>query len=112
MGLWVMVLSQVGGVRDSAPEPALIPEWLLISLFPNAKQRNRMVKILVDVNLWEDVNGRLFIHDLADYNPSTDEIEERRKGDRERQRRKRERDKAEQQVRATIEAEFSEAHAA
>ena len=52
------------------------------SLVPLQRDRERQVKMLIDVGLLYDHEGQFYVHDYLDYNPSRDETAEKREKDR------------------------------
>lgn len=61
-------------------------DWLEEKL-PNAKLRQRVVATLVDAGLFEPVDGdRFLVHDYLDFNPSSEQLGEKRRKDAERKR--------------------------
>jgi hypothetical protein len=52
------------------------------SLVPLQRDREVQVKALIDAGLLYDHEGRFYIHDYLDYNPSRDETAEKRERDR------------------------------
>lgn len=63
------------------------------SLVPLQRDREGQVSALIDAGMWYDHEGRFFVHDYLDYNPSRDETAERRKQERERKAESRKRGK-------------------
>lgn len=68
----------------------LVPPTWLQQKIPNAKQRNRAVDALIAAGLYEAVgDGRFIVHDYLDFNPSSAQLQERRRKDSERKRKPR-----------------------
>ena len=94
VGLHVMAISLAAAYRESAPVPGEVPEWFIVGALPRPAERRRAVDALVESGLWDQLDETLVIHDFADYNQTTDELERRRMAERERKRRQREREAA------------------
>lgn len=61
-------------------------DWLEEKL-PAPKTRERVVKVLVDAGLFDPIDGDRFqVHDYLDFNPSSEQLEEKRRKDAERKR--------------------------
>jgi hypothetical protein len=59
-------------------------DWLTEKL-PNGKAREKTVKTLVECGLFEPIDGERFqVHDYKDYNPSSEQLTDRRRKDAER----------------------------
>lgn len=61
-------------------------DWLEEKM-PNAKARERVVGVLVDAGLFDPIDGDRFqVHDYLDFNPSSVQLDEKRRKDAERKR--------------------------
>lgn len=61
-------------------------DWLTEKL-PNAKHRERVVRVLIEAELFETDDGEQFrVHDYLIYNPSSEQLVEKRRKDAERKR--------------------------
>lgn len=61
-------------------------DWLEEKM-PNARARQRTIVALVDAGLFDPIDGDRFqVHDYLSYNPSTDQLAEKRRKDAERKR--------------------------
>lgn len=68
-----------------------IPEVAVETLSPNQEAREEQVDALITEGAWyRDEGGETFVvHDFLDYQPTRDEVTDRRKKDRERKQRER-----------------------
>ena len=57
-----------------------IPDHVLPQLAPGNPRPSISAKKLVEVGLWEEESGGWHVHDYHDYNPTADEVKERRRG--------------------------------
>jgi hypothetical protein len=87
IALWVMTLSWAASNTDtdSVPEGFVSADYVAM-LVPNAKQRENTTRTLVDVGLWETVDGGWLFHDYLDRNQSREEYRANREKTRERVR--------------------------
>lgn len=70
-----------GFVGDAIPE--------CLTKAPQGKSLVAAIKELVDIGLWEPVDGGWLIHDFADWNPSSDSVRTKRAAACERMKRAR-----------------------
>ena len=61
-----------------------IPERAVCALMPLQRDREKAVAALIEVGLFQATEDGYVLHDYLDYNPSREEILEKRKRDRER----------------------------
>lgn len=81
IGLHLLALSYC---MDQGTEGWVPRAWIEDQL-PTAAKRKRVVKALTDAGLWERrAGGNFAIHDFLEFNPSNDDISERRRAQRER----------------------------
>lgn len=67
---------------------------LIEALVPLQRDREAQVKALLDQEMWHvHEDGRTYVHDYLDYNPSREEIAEKRRQERERKAESRKRGK-------------------
>lgn len=65
-----------------------LPEDIAAMLQPDDTERDAMVSVLVDTGLWHENGEGFVIHDYLDYNHSREELQEKRRRDRDRKRAK------------------------
>lgn len=63
-----------------------LPEEVVAMLQPDETERGAMVSALVEAEMWHENGEGFVIHDYLDYNPSRQELTDKRKKDRERKR--------------------------
>lgn len=64
----------------------VIPRAMVESLVPVQRDRDEQVGALLETGLWYEDGDRYAIHDFHDYQPTRDEVAEKRRKDRERKR--------------------------
>jgi hypothetical protein len=68
-----------------------LTQHAVCSLMPSPTERESAVAALVQTELWHENGQDYVIHDYLDYNPSREELVEKRRKDRERKKASRER---------------------
>lgn len=64
-----------------------LPEEIVNAISPVQSDRDEQIKALTETGAWHRTDeGDFVIHDYLDYNPSKEEVAERKKRDRERKR--------------------------
>lgn len=58
----------------------------VVKRFRHADRPLEVARALVQAELWEEVEGGFNIHDFHDHNPKAEDIQRKRKADRERKR--------------------------
>ena len=66
-----------------------VPAWFPESVFPQERQRQSALDVLIDLGLWTVNGDGHLIHDYLDYNPSKKSLDKRRAADAERKRQER-----------------------
>jgi hypothetical protein len=65
------------------------PKSLVETLVPVQRDRDEQLAALIEIGLWYDRGEQYAIHDFQDYQPTKDEVAEKRRKDRERKRQER-----------------------
>lgn len=63
-----------------------LPAQIVAAISPVQSDRDEQIKALLDEEAWHEHEGDFVIHDYLDYNPSKEEVIEKRRKDRERKR--------------------------
>lgn len=63
-----------------------LPTAIVASISPVQSDRDEQIETLIGEGMWHENGDGYVIHDYLDYNPSRDQITEKRKRDRERKR--------------------------
>jgi hypothetical protein len=85
IGLWAMSIAYASGHELDGH---IDLEWVETKL-PRAAERNKIVGALVESGLWEVNGDGWIVHDFLVYNPSAEELAERRRAEAERKAKKR-----------------------
>lgn len=67
----------------------VVHDWFVAQKLPHSRERRAIVTALVNAGLWEPVDDGYQIHDWLDFNPSREQIEQRRRKDRQRHKKPR-----------------------
>lgn len=80
IGLHAFALSYAGNYETNGAVPA----WFVESVIPDAAERQSALDALVTSGLWQRVGEGFEIHDFLEFNPSKEQLADKRKRDRDR----------------------------